>query len=192
MKRSKNIQPKWKVYLLATLLMFGVQGAVSVLSVVVSYPTAEHRSVSSKISNYSTEMMKADDGMKTYESQEYKDLNASPENVYTNWALGLTTAAQFVLFVVVIFGLYRYLRKHRVSTHAVRVTVLLYMLSSLLATVPTWLFNTWYTGSVIDELVLFVLLAGAPFMIGFSVLVTFLVAKLAEWHYNRSHGFIAD
>ena len=188
----KNIQPKWKVYGVIVAILFGVQAAASVLSVVASFPTEAHRSVNRQITDYSPEMFSSDDGMKMLVSKEYKALNDSPENTYTQWALGLTTLAQFVLFIVMIFGAYRYLRKNRITSHAVRATVLLYLLATALVTVPTWLFNNWYTGTTVDELVLLVLLAGAPFMIGGSILVTFLVAKLAEWHYNRSHGFVED
>lgn len=191
-KNDKTRTNKWKIYLAIVGVIVGIDLAVSVLSTVVSYPTADHRQTAQQLNDLNQRGMNGEDIFKITESKEYKSLSSSPNNVYTNWALGLTFLLQAIIFVTVIFQVYRYLRKRLITEHPVGITVLLYSLALLVTMIPTYVFTEWFTGVKANEITMIVTLIAAPFTVLLSVLITFLVAKIAEWQYNRSHGFLAD
>lgn len=194
MKTNKKKVSKWKVYLLLTLAVTVAFSAMSVVSTVVSYPTAAHRNTAAELSKLTNKAWDedSDDGMKIFESKEYKQLESSQYTSYSNIMNAVTTVAQLIAGVVIIFAIYRYLRRNILTNSPVSATVGINVVGGMLLTFPVILFSEWYTGSITSDITWIMILIALPFALVIGGLITFLITKIAEWQYNRSHGFLAD
>jgi len=193
MKVRKPKMTKWKIY--ATLVAIITAGtlAFTALTAYVTYPTAEHRRVGQELSKLDAKAYSLnEDYAKVAESKEYRELIESQESTYTI-RMGIGSGIlSMVLSVAVIVAVYRYLRRNRITNRPVRATVFIDMATTALTVLPTLYIGEAITGIKTDSMAMVMLLVSLPFVIGFSALITLLIAKIAEWHYNRSHGFIEE
>lgn len=187
-------QPKkmagWKLYTLLILAISVGWIGFTAATMFAAYPTENHRETSRKLTAM-TQKAAADEKAFTrlQNSEEYKALESSTENVYsTRMSIG-AGVLNMVLSIAVIVGVYRYLRRNRVTAKPVKATVWVNVAVMILTTVPTLYISQLLTGIGIDSLTMILLLAATPFAIAFEALLTLLVAKIAEWHYSRAHGF---
>jgi hypothetical protein len=194
-KKAVKRQSKWKVYTALTLLIAAGTLAFDAGTMYASYPTEKHREVARKISALDTKaysLTSTQDPSVVLESDEYKTLQATTENVYsTRMGIG-SGVLGVILGVAVVVAVYRYLRRNLITRKPVGATVLINTLAAVAVAVPSVLLTPLLTGMKIDTITALLLIAALPFALAFGMLLTFLVAKIAEWHYNRSHGFIED
>lgn len=190
--KRKNIQPKWKVYILLTVAIAVGTIALEAGMMLASYPTQQHREVASKITELDNKSFGSQNPDAILNSQEYKKNQDSIENVYST-RMGFGSGALSVIInIAIVVATYRYLRRNLVTRKPIGATVLIVTIASLLTAVPSFYLSSFLIGSNLSPVMLLLLAASIPFAIGFSVLATFLVAKATEWHYDRSHGFIED
>lgn len=181
---------KWKFYaLLVVVISIGWIGFTAG-TMFAAYPTQAHRDVSQKLTEMTQKAVTDEKAFaKLQSSEEYKTLESSTENIYsTRMSIG-AGVLNMIIGIAVIVGVYRYLRRHRITARAVRATVWINVAVMILTTLPTLYISQLLTGAKIDSLTTILLLAATPFAILFEALLTLLVAKIAEWHYNRAHGF---
>lgn len=195
MKAQKAKVAKWKLYSGLIALIAVVTIGFTALTAFVAYPTAEHRKVGQDIAELSNKMYSANDPAamdKIAKSDEYKDLMNSKENVYTT-RMGIGSGVlSAIISVSIVVALYRYLRRNLITTKPVGATVLIDTIAVAIITIPTIFIGEAITGIKTEPLVMVMLLVSLPFVVGFSALITYVIAKIAEWHYNRSHGFIEE
>ncbi|MGB3945764.1 MAG: hypothetical protein WBK76_02910 [Candidatus Saccharimonadales bacterium] len=190
--KAMHKQAKWKVYTFLIALITVGTVAFNVGTSFVSYPTQKHRSVSASINEISQQAMSDGDPAAVFESEQYKSLEATTENVYsTRMGIGSGVLA-IILNIAVTVALYRYLRRHAITSRAVGATVFISLAVAVLSMAASFVYSNWFSPMEMNEMLALTLLAALPFAIAFSALFTFLIAKVAEWHYNRSHGFIED
>ena len=190
--KRKDIQPKWKVYTLLTLLIIGVTLAFDSGTLLASYPTEKHREVSRSLSALNNKVFSSGDPEKILESKEFKALEATPENTYSTRMSLASAALSVIMGIGIVAATYRYLRGNRITSKPIAATVLINTAASFVLIVPSLYMTEWLAGATVEAELLMLMLLGAPFALAFGVLITFLIAKVTEWHYNRSHGFIED
>ncbi len=190
--KRKNIQPKWKVYILLTLLITAVTLAFDFGTLVASYPTAEHREVSRQLSDLNNKVFTSDNPEAGIESEEYKAIEATPENTYSMRMSMASAALSVVMSVGIIVLTYRYLRSNMITRKPITATVVINTIVAFVLIVPSYYMSQWLAGTTVESELMMLMLIGAPFALAFSVLITYVIARIAEWHYNRSHGFIED
>lgn len=192
-KKPLSKQPKWKIYLLLTLLIAVGTTAIDFGTMLASYPTEKHREVSRRMSELDNKAFGEGNNQDSIlESDEYKTLQASNEFTYSlRMSMG-SAALAIIIGIAIVVATYRYLRRNLITRKPVGATVLINTLAAVLIAVPSVYMTQWLTGATVDPLVVMLLLAAAPFAIAFGALLTFIIAKITEWHYNRSHGFIED
>ncbi len=184
---------KWKLYTgLIALITVGTL-AFNVLTAYVSYPTAEHRRIGQELTTLDAKAFNPDnDYEKIVNSDHYKELVNSQEAIYTTRMTFGVGALSIVIGVAVVVALYRYLRRNRITSKPIRATVLIDTAATALIMIPTIYISELVTGIKNEPLTMILLLISLPFAVGFSALITFAIAKVTEWHYNRSHGFIEE
>jgi Kef-type K+ transport system membrane component KefB len=194
-KLAQNMTSKWKIYSgLVLLIAIGMLG-YNVITVYVSYPTQKHREVARQITEldrraYGSPSDQNPEGI--LKSAEYQTLQKSSENQYSSRSGIASGILGLILYVGVVATTYRFLRKHLVTRKPVGATVLINMVAATIVAAPTLYITQWIMGTGIDPLMGLLLLAALPFTVVFSVIITFIVAKITEWHYSRSHGFGED
>ncbi len=192
-KKPLNKQPKWKIYLVLTLLIAVGTTAIDFGTMLASYPTEKHREVSRRISELDNKAFGSGDKQDSIlESDEYKTLQASNELTYSLRMSMASAVVASVVGIAIVVATYRYLRRNLITRKPVGATVLINTLAAFLVAVPSVYMTQWLTDAAVDPLVILLLLAAAPFAIALGALLTFVIAKITEWHYNRSHGFIED
>lgn len=188
--KTKKIA-KWKLY---SLLIAGISiGWIgfTVATVFAAYPTEGHRQTSHKLTEMTQKAASDEKAFtKLQNSQEYKDLESSTNNLYsTRMSIG-AGVLNLVLSIAIVVAIYRYLRRNRITTKPVSVTVWINVAVLIITAVPTFYLSQLLSGASIDALTMILLLVAVPFAILFEALVVFLVAKIAEWYYSRAHGFV--
>jgi len=192
MKTRKAKMAKWKVYSALIALVAAVSFGFTVLTTFVTYPTDAHRKVAQELSVLDKEAFSSNKYEKIMKSDKYKDLANSRENVYTirmGIASGILSA---IISVAIVVALYRYLRRYHITAKPVGATVLIDTVATAIVMLPAMYIGELLTGIKTDPLMMIMLLIGVPFAVAFSALITFVIAKITEWHYNRSHGFIEE
>lgn len=157
-----------------------------------SYPTDSHRDVARSLSDLNNKAYSFDgevsDPSQVLESEEYRSLQATTEYVYST---RMSTASGFLLVAVnvaIVVAVYRYLRRNRVTTTPVAATVWINLLATLMLIAPSVYVSQIITGVEISRDLWIVTLVSAPFIIAFSVLLIYFVARLAQWQYNKRYG----
>jgi hypothetical protein len=193
MTNQKPSLAKWKLYtLLVAVIALGTL-AFNSATAYVAYPTVEHRKVGQEIARLEAKSFSEDGNRdKIVNSQEYKDLTGSKENIYTTRMSIGSAVLSTIISVAIVVALYRYLRRNRITSKPVSVTVLLDTAAVALITIPSIYIGEWITGVRIESLTLVLVLVSIPFAIGLNALIAFAIAKVAEWHYNRSYGFTEE
>lgn len=192
MKVNKPKVAKWKLYSGLVALIAAVTFGFSVLTVFVSYPTAEHRRVGQEIAKIDDKALTSENFEKLINSDRYRELSRSTENNYTKRMSIGSGILSMIINVAIVVALYRYLRRHYITTKPVGVTVLIITIAGAIEMLPSIYASEFITGIKTEPFMMVALLIAAPFAIGFSALITFLIAKITEWHYNRSHGFVEE
>lgn len=189
----KNVQPKWKIYTLLILLIAVGTTALDFGMMLASYPTAKHQDISRNIAKLDSKAFSDGQDMnKVFESDEYTSLKNSTENVYSTRMSIASGVLSVIIGVAIIAAVYRYLRRNNITRRSVGATVLISVLAAFISAVPGIYMSQWLAGDSLDPIAIMLLIAATPFALGFIALGSFLIAKIAEWHYNRSHGFIED
>lgn len=183
---------KLKVFgmLVGFFLVVGL--ALSVITTVVAYPTDGHKRVATEFSEINNTAFR-DGKFDVVNSPEYKQLAEHPNTKYSDTVNGIGAVVQLLIWVAMIVFAYRYLRKYRLVKHPVRTIAFAEAVGVALTVVPMDQFMTRYTGISMpfsaDAFSLTIMLVSTTLI---SLFVTWLVAKIVEWQYNRSHGFIED
>ena len=184
---------KWKIYIiLITIITVGTL-AFNVLTSYAIYPTAEHRRIGQELATLDEKAFNPDnDYSKIVNSEQYKELISSREAVYTTrMAIGVGVLSA-IIGVAVIVALYRYLRRNHITSKPIGATVLIDTAATALIMVPSMFINELVTGIKNEPITMIMFLIAVPFAVGFSAIITFAIAKITEWYYNRSHGFIEE
>ena len=186
---------KWKIYTALIALITVGMIIFEAGTMYVSYPTPKHREVAQSITRLDQSAFGGGNANPeaVFESDEYKNLQSSTENTYsTRMGVG-SGVLSVVLSIAVIVAVYRYLRRNIITRRPIGATIFINVLASILSTAVVFVVAKWFLDSVVESpVILMSLVFALPFAIGFGILATFLVAKAAEWHYNRSHGFMEE
>lgn len=185
-------QPKWKVYTILIAIIAVGMLVFNFGTAYLAYPTEKHRSVAASLNDLSQQAMADGNSLEVIESDEYKTLAATTENVYsTRMGIG-SGVLSLIITVAITVAVYRYLRRHSVTPRPIGGTVLVSVVVSVVTAVASVLYGMWLSPIKTESPMFLALLAAVPFAVAISALFAFLIAKVAEWHYNRSHGFIED
>lgn len=197
MKKKSIEQSKRKVYTTLIVILSVLTLFLSAATVWIAHPTSQHRQTAQSITNLSEKAFASPDATASEQilnSKEYKDLIASPENTYTTNASIATTVALFIASAIATVFVYRYLRKIRITRDAVGVTVWLTVIVGLVTYYPGLYISGLVAGpsSISNGAMFLISLAVLPFALVFSALLTYVVARITDNFYNRTHGFIED
>lgn len=197
MKKKSQNPSKRNIYTLLIVILSVLTLAISAMTLWIAHPTSQHRQTAQSITRLSDKALTSSE-LKTsdtiFNSKEYKDLADSPENKYTMNAGIATSIMALILSGVTTVFVYRYLRSVRVTKDPVSVTVWLSVVVGLITYFPGIYLSGFVTGfsSVGSGAQLIFSLIALPFAILISALFTYVVAKITDNIYNRSHGFIED
>lgn len=183
---------KLKTYGILTALFVVVGLGLTILTSVIAYPTQSHKQVGAALAEINNTAFR-DGDVNITTTPEYKRLNEHQNTVYSNWVGGIGTFVQLVVWVVMIVLAYRHLRKYRLAKNPALAIGFIGAVTAVLTIIPSDLFIRAYAGIAPPfgyELPIVIITIVMTFL--FSLLVTWLVAKIVEWKYNRSHGFIED
>lgn len=192
MNVKKQKIAKWKIYSGLVALIAVVSFGFAVFTAWATYPTMEHRQVAQELAVLNQKAFGSNNVEKITNSDEYKALNDSRENVYSiRMGIG-SSVLSAVIGVAMVVAVYRYLRRNRITIKAVGATVLIDTIAMAIIALPIMYVSDTITGIKTEPVMMVMLLISLPFSIGISALLAFVIAKIAEWHYNRSHGFIEE
>ena len=197
MKKKLYEPPKRKIYTLLIIALSIFTLTLTALTMFAIHPSAGHRQTAISLARLDEKATTAQDTRvadEIYNSKEYKDLINSPENKYIVNTGIVTFAVGLILTAMVTIIIYRYLRKIRITRDSVSVTVWLSVVSGLITYFPGLYISSLIAGPVslvTGTQIVFSLIA-LPFAILFSAIFTYIVAKITDNFYNRSHGFIED
>jgi hypothetical protein len=172
------------------IVLVAIIGIVtSSVSMLATYPTPNHRTVIRQFNELNRKAQQGD-FKKVLESAEYKELQATPEMSYSVTASIIATIIETILGVAIIGYIYYYLRRSRLVKKATAATTWLYVLgSSLVIPVVVYLESAVVTQRP-PELVDTILIIIANLTIGTAI--TYLVARLFKWNYDRKHSFAVE
>jgi hypothetical protein len=189
-KKENNL--KVKVFGMLAGLFLAVTLLLSVLTTVIAYPTASHKQVAKEFTQLNNAAIQGGD-LTITNSPDYKRLSTRAETKYSDTVNGVATVVQFLCWVATVVYGYRYLRKYRLVNHPVRTIAFAEALAVGLTVVPIERFMKWYAGIEStfssDPFILTIMIITTTLI---SLFVTWIFAKIAEWQYNRSHGFIEE
>lgn len=189
---EKINKTKLKTFGLLVGLFLFVGLGLSVLTTVIAYPTDGHKQVAAEFTEINNSVFR-DGNLEVVNSQEYKQLSEHPNTKYSDMVSNTGTAIQLLIWVAMIVFAYRYLRKYRLVKHPVRTIAFAEAVGVALTIVPMERFMNWYAGVSSpfsqDVFSITIMLISTTLI---SLFLTWLVAKIVEWQYNRSHGFIED
>lgn len=167
------------VYTVINLLIFMVGG-------IISYPTQAHRDVAN---NYAQLL-----SMGSLDDPKLKALEQTPEMAYSNLTSGIIFVISVVVWLVFVGLAYNYLRKRHIVKEPALAVALIdgggTVLAAFISLPLTPLFGYPTQPSLIpglDPTVVF--LIGLPFTFVFSVIITYLAARVFQWRYNRKYNF---
>jgi len=184
---------KWLIYLILTTVISLGTITFDAGTMLASYPTEKHRDVARELNEMTKQAFSGGkDSSNVMESDAYKALEDSRENVYsTRMGIG-SSLLSLIISTAIIVAVYRYFRRSRLTNRPIGATVGISAVTAVLTGAATLLYGAWLTPFNDSGSALLALLAMVPLVAGFGALYAFLVAKATEWHYNRSHGFMED
>lgn len=190
---------KWSVYgILLVIFTFG-SFALWAMGGLVGYPTAAHREVDVKISELTGKAWAQQDIEKLDEalqSPELIGLQNTPEAKYSSAVNLISGLIQIAVWVVAIGFVYSYLRRKRISKDQAMTIAVIDGLSAVILFPFTFILaGVFYPASMsivpgVDNTI--VVVAAVPFVFGFSVLLTYIVARIFQWRYNRKYNFTVE
>lgn len=194
----KQPRSRWSAWgILLAIYMAGSLGLYAA-SGIASFPTQAHRDVASEYSKLSAKAWEQEDVTKALEDPKLKALESSPETKYSGIATIATTIVHVVAWIVFVGLAFNYLRKNRIGKEQAMAVALIEALGTVILMLPM-LFLTPYVGYPkdpygfipgIDPVVQ--TLIGMPFAFIFSVLITYLVARIFQWRYDRKYNFAVE
>lgn len=153
--------------------------ALTGVSFLISHPTPKHIDVARQMSAGP-------------EEADFTRLMASAESTWTinsEMALGV---AMFILYVVAIYAVFRYLKQHRLTPNAGGITTAMFAFASTVAL----LVSTGINAALGLDSVLY---SSGWALLWFSVMnllvtfvITFIIVLLVERIYDRKHGFVIE
>lgn len=186
MAGKSEIKAKWKIYSVLILLVAAVSLGFTALTAFVMYPTSEHRQVGQELAALDTKSISSGDYKAVANSDKYKELASSYENTYTT-RMGIgSSILNAIISVSIVVALYRYLRRNRITPRPIRTTVFVDSAAMALMIIPSMYIGQLITGIQTEPFLMVMLLISAPFAVAFNALIAFVIARFAEWHYNRS------
>ena len=193
MNESAHKTKKWKIYIVLISLIAAITLGFSALTGYVSYPTTEHRKVGQELAKLDAKAFSLDgDFDKVVNSDRYKELTGSIEAIYTTrMAIG-SAMLSAIISVAIVVAVYRYLRRNHITTRPIGATVFIDTTATALVMIPTIYIGELVTGIKNDPLTMILLIISLPFAVVFSAIISYIIARITEWHYNRSHGFIEE
>lgn len=193
----KQPKSKWLVWTallgLFTMVSFGLY-AVSGVS---TYPTDKHRQVASEYADLSAKVWEQKDVAKALENPRLKELESSPEMAYSNIAGIGIGIVQFVIWVALVGFAFNYLRKNRIGKEQVRAIALIDATSTVLLMIPLLLLAPYFGYPKQTSLIPGVdpiasALITMPFVFLFSALITYIIARIFRWRYDRKYNFAVE
>lgn len=164
----------------------------SILTTVIAYPTPDHRRVAAEFAEINNRFL-SDPSADIVTSPEYQRLSDHPNIKYSDQVNNIGGVVSLLIWVATIIFGYRYIRKYRLVSHPIRTIVLAEAVAVVLTIIPTELFMRSYAGITSpfasDAFSMTIMIISATLI---SALLTWIIAKVTEWQYNRSHGFIED
>jgi hypothetical protein len=189
-KKNNNSPVKTFGALVGLFLVVGL--GLSILTTAIAYPTASHKQVAKEFTQLNnTAFRNGDLGIST--SSDYKRLSTKAETKYSDTVNGVGTVVQLLVWAAMVVYSYRYLRKYRLVKHPVRAIAFAEGVGVGITILPMELFLRGYAG--IESTFSYEPFALAVMMIStilISIAMTAIIAKIVEWQYNRSHGFIEE
>ena len=187
-QKSKN---KRKIFALIVGVAFASSLLASAIGTLATYPTAAHRDAAKELSAYSDKAFSnGGTGTDIFETQEYKELNESPESKYSLYGTFASAAFGLAVTVVTIGYIYAYLRRYRIASQPVAMTTFLYSAGAVLSTIATIYITNYYLG--VSPPAALSILTSALFMLTFGTLVNYLIVRIIHWRYNRKYGFVEE
>ena len=188
---SKNgNKATWKIYGVLILLVAAVSLSFTALTAFVMYPTSEHRQVGKELATLDSKSISSGNYKVLAKSDKYKELASSYENTYTT-RMGIgSSILNAVISVSIVVALYRYLRRNQITPKPIRVTVLVDTAAMAIMIIPSMYIGQLITGIQTEPFLMVMLLISAPFAVAFNALIAFVIARFAEWHYNRSQDSV--
>lgn len=182
---------KWRQLASIGAIIFAITLGLSIATSIGTYPTRAHRETGLQLTQQQGKMLVSEDGP-FVESDEYKELLASPEAQYSSNAGMIGAALGFFAFIVIVFRAYGSIRRRRLSANPVSTTVGIYVLASIAAMIVQSVFDFLYVGNLLPGFELGGYIITIIMTVGLMTLFTFLVALIAESRYNRKHSFIVE
>jgi len=197
-------ESRTRLYLKIATILSAISIALSLLFIYVTYPTAAHRDVSSKMRAIESNAFKdIDNGYKLYETKEYKNLANSSENSYSTIATIITLIVSIVISITIIGYVFNYIRKNHIAKHnnARHASVMLLTISEVVAMVvsayPTALltgltFEESITGPFVGLPLALIIPAGLLFSTLFIFVINYVIVRIFEHFYNKKNSFVVE
>lgn len=187
MKKS----PRTNILVKFTCVSFIAWLLVSPVMTLVAYPTEQHRATARALDQMNTEAWQGKDYTEIYESKEYKTLEQSSENTYSNIVMWIGYGLGGLLFIGLPGWVYYRLRRARATKKPVLATVLITALPQLIVT-------NLINSALLSALTGLNALAAEFFLYGmlFSCVVVLIITTLFTYgwqgYYNKHNNFIVE
>lgn len=178
-------QPKSKWIMLSTIFAITslVMIATASIGLYAAYPTERHREVARQFIDISS----SPSGDLDLDSDGYRALEATPEAIYSRNVDIVSTILQIAIFVAIVRFVYVYLRKQRSTKNPISATVAVVVLANTLSALAIVYIGDYYLGTTTMPFPLMLLLVA--FTSAITLLLTYLLARLFKWHYDKRHSF---
>lgn len=181
-----------KLYLALTGILASIMLLATFLTTWAAYPTEAHRAMGREMTTISAQASTREDGLKIYDSAEFKALTNSKEFQYTSLAEPIGYFLGFILYIVLIGLTYNYLRKRKISPtrRDLGMTTLIVTAASAIELVISYYPKSLISGTYtpFDPWIIPTMV----FSIGATAAITFAIAYAFERYYNKHHSFLVE
>lgn len=189
-RSTKTTSDTWRSFVNITVAITLMLLTLNIVTLIGSYPTQSHRNVAHSLQTLDEQAFAQQDFTTVTHSKEYTTLTATPEQHYSSIASAIFLVVTIVVNIAIVGGVYRYVRKHRVTTKPVQTTVILVTIGGLLPLIMTAYIGSMYLNMPLPQLghVIFMLFIGLVM----TPLVVAVMTRIFQWFYDRKHSFIVE
>ncbi|HEY0964859.1 MAG TPA: hypothetical protein VGE13_00055 [Candidatus Saccharimonadales bacterium] len=198
-KKRVRKQPmnRWSAWGIILAIFMAMNLGLYAASGLIVHPTEAHRKVATEYSELSTKAWEQEDVMKAFENPKLKALESSPEMAYSNMAMMATTLVQIVVWVAFVGVAFNYLRKNRIGKVQAMAVALIDAIGTVVLMIPLLLLSPYFGYPESSMMIpgidpIIGTLIAMPFAFIFSILITYLVARIFQWRYDRKYNFAVE
>lgn len=185
---TQSRKPLGKLYASIIAIVAVVLFTTGAVLTYAAYPTTAHRD----ISRQQSELLEANGGtfnFEAYDNPAFIKLTETPEAKHSANINGIQTYLGFAIYVVLVGCIYNYLRRRNVSRsrRTIGLTAVLITIGNTLSMLLLQYPNSYLSGTPLKfDSLYFVGLLGSIIL---TLVISFVIAAIFEYFYNKKHSF---